>query len=338
MTVKAASTVLGLIGALCLAAAFTLVSGGGGLAQRSAPEAQVELGRRLFYDADLSIDGTMACATCHEQHHGFTDGNATHPGVHGDPGRRNIQTLANVGTFASLTWGDPRVTRLEDQALIPIAGTSPVEMGFHGQEKVLEARIGGRACYRTLFAAAFPAEGGPNDEGAVSMATIAKALAAFQRTMVSRDAPYDRRKRGEAVEAPPEALRGETLFFAKAGCARCHAAPDFTDATGPNAFHRIDLPFSGDQGLGDVTGKAEDNGRFRTPSLRNVGVSAPYLHDGSARTLTGAIRRHRTAVGLKDEEVEALAAFLRTLTDARFLTDPRFALPRTSCEQAAASP
>ena len=338
MTVKAASTVLGLIGALCLAAAFTLVSGGGGLAQRSAPEAQVELGRRLFYDADLSIDGTMACATCHEQHHGFTDGNATHPGVHGDPGRRNIQTLANVGTFASLTWGDPRVTRLEDQALIPIAGASPVEMGFHGQEKVLEARIGGRACYRTLFAAAFPAEGGPNDEGAVSMATIAKALAAFQRTMVSRDAPYDRRKRGEAVEAPPEALRGETLFFAKAGCARCHAAPDFTDATGPNAFHRIDLPFSGDQGLGDVTGKAEDNGRFRTPSLRNVGVSAPYLHDGSARTLTGAIRRHRTAVGLKDKEVEALAAFLRTLTDARFLTDPRFALPRTSCEQAAASP
>lgn len=325
---KAASTVLGLIGALCLAAAFSP-----GLAQRPASEARVELGRRLFYDADLSIDGTMACATCHEQHHGFTDGNATHPGVHGDPGRRNIQTLANVGTFASLTWGDPRVTRLEDQALIPIAGTAPVEMGFHGQEKILEARIGGRACYRKLFAAAFPAE-----NGVVSLATITQALAAFQRTMVSRDAPYDRKARGEAVETAPQALRGEKLFFGKAGCASCHAAPDFTDATGPNAFHRIDLPFSGDQGLGEVTGRADDKGRFRTPSLRNVGVSAPYLHDGSARTLTGAIRRHRTAMGLKDDEVEALATFLRTLTDERFLTDPRLSLPRTSCEQAAAAP
>lgn len=325
MRLGAVSTALGLIGALCLLAAFTP-----GLAQKPASEMRVELGRRLFYDADLSIDGTMACATCHEQHHGFTDSNATRPGVHGDPGRRNIQTLANVGTFASLTWGDPRVTRLEDQALIPIAGTTPVEMGFHGQEKVLEDRIGGQACYRKLFAAAFPNE-------AVSMKTITKALAAFQRTMVSRDAPYDRRKRGEAIDTSIEAVRGEKQFFGKAGCTTCHAAPDFTDATGPNAFHRIDLPFSGDQGLGEITGKAADNGKFRTPSLRNVGISAPYLHDGSARTLTGAIRRHRMATGLKDGEVEDLAAFLRTLTDDRFVADPRFSLPKTSCEAAAAA-
>ncbi|WP_454758401.1 cytochrome-c peroxidase [Caulobacter segnis] len=324
MKLSAVSTALGLIGALCLLAAFTP-----GLAQRPASEVRVELGRRLFYDADLSIDGTMACATCHEQHHGFTDSNATRPGVHGDPGRRNIQTLANVGTFASLTWGDPRVTRLEDQALIPIAGTAPVEMGFHGQEKVLEDRIGGQACYRKLFAAAFPGQ-------AVSMTTITKALAAFQQTLVSHDAPYDRKKRGEVVDTSIEALRGEKLFFGKAGCASCHAAPDFTDATGPNAFHRIDLPFSGDQGLGEITGKAADNGKFRTPSLRNVGISGPYLRDGSARTLMGAIRRHRMAIGLKDGEVEDLAAFLRTLTDDRFVADPRFSLPKTSCEADAA--
>ncbi|USQ96379.1 cytochrome-c peroxidase [Caulobacter sp. RL271] len=224
MRFAAVGKVLGLIGAACLAIAFTP-----GLAQRPASDVRVELGRRLFYDADLSIDGTMACATCHEQHHGFSDGNATHPGVHGDPGRRNVQTLANVGTFASLTWGDPRVTRLEDQALIPIAGTSPVEMGFHGQEAVLEARIGGQACYRKLFAAAFPGE-------AVSMTTITKALAAFQRTLVSRDAPYDRRARGQAVETSIEAIRGETLFFGEAGCARCHAAPDFTDAPRPSSI------------------------------------------------------------------------------------------------------
>lgn len=327
MSLAAASKVLGLIAALCLAAAFSP-----GLAERSAADVRVELGRRLFYDADLSIDGTMACATCHEQRHGFTDTNQTHPGVHGDPGRRNVQTLANVGTFASLTWGDPRVRRLEDQALIPIAGKAPVEMGFAGQEKVLEDRLGGRACYRKLFAAAFPDKGGE-----VSMATIASALAAFQRTMVSRDAPYDRKLRGEAVDVTPAATRGEGLFFGKARCAACHAAPDFTDATGPNAFHRIDLPFSGDQGLGEITGKAADNGRFRTPSLRNVALSAPYLHDGSARTLAGAIRRHRNAARLKDGEVEDLVAFLGALTDDRFVSDPRLSLPKTSCEAAAAS-
>jgi len=325
MSLGAASKVLGAIAALCLAAAFTP-----GLAERSAWDVRVELGRRLFYDADLSVDGTMACATCHEQHHGFTDGNATHPGVHGDPGRRNVQTLANVGTFASLTWGDPRVRKLEDQALIPIAGKTPVEMGFGGQEKVLEDRIGGRACYRKLFAAAFPGE-------VVSMGTITQALAAFQRTMVSRDALYDRKMRGEAVDTSIEARRGEKLFFGKAGCSSCHAAPDFTDATGPNAFHRIDLPFSGDQGLGEITGKSSDNARFRTPSLRNVAISAPYLHDGSARTLPGAIRRHRDAMRLKDGEVEDLVAFLRTLTDDRFVADPRFSLPKTSCEAAAAA-
>lgn len=328
MMLGAASKVLGAIAALCLIAAFSP-----SLAERPASDVRVELGRRLFYDADLSIDGTMACATCHEQRHGFTDTNPTHPGVHGDPGRRNVQTLANVGTFASLTWGDPRVRKLEDQALIPIAGNSPVEMGFGGQEKVLEDRIGGRACYRKLFAAAFPGK-------AVDMATITKALAIFQRTLVSRDAPYDRKLRGEAVETSIEAARGETLFFGKAACATCHAAPDFTDAAGGKpeaAFHRIDLPFSGDQGLGEITGKAADNARFRTPSLRNVALSTPYLHDGSARTLAGAIRRHRDATRLKDGEVEDLVAFLGTLTDERFVTDPRFALPKTSCEAAAAA-
>jgi cytochrome c peroxidase len=329
MRLGAASKALGLIGALCLLAAFTP-----GLAERPASDVRVELGRRLFYDADLSIDGTMACATCHEQHHGFTDGNATHPGVHGDAGRRNVQTLANVGTFASLTWGDPRARRLEDQALIPIAGKAPVEMGFFGQEKVLEDRIGGRACYRKLFAAAFPDQGGE-----VSMATITRALATFQRTIISRNAPYDRKLRGETVDTPVEAVRGETLFFGKAACASCHAAPDFTDAAGKPeaAFHRIDLPFSGDQGLGEITGKASDNGRFRTPSLRNVAISAPYLHDGSARTLAGAIRRHRDTTRLKDGEVEDLVAFLRTLTDDHFVADPRFSLPKTSCEAAAAA-
>ncbi len=329
---------LGLAGVLCLTAALApawILAPPPIPADNPMSEAKVELGRRLFYDADLSIDGTMACATCHEQRHGFADGNRTHPGVHGDPGRRNVMTLANVGAFASLTWGDPRLTRLEDQALVPIAGEHPVEMGFAGQQAVLAARIGGQACYRTLFARAFP-----EDDGEVSMTTIAKALAAFQRTLVSFDAPYDRRRRGETVAFPAEVRRGEVLFFGRAGCASCHAGPLFTDAAGRRpeaAFHRIDLPFSGDQGLGEITGRRDDDARFRTPSLRNVALSAPYLHDGSAPTLTGAIRRHRVALDLSDRDVADLVVFLGDLTDERFAADPRFSLPKVSCEVAANS-
>jgi len=286
-------------------------------------DAKVALGRKLFYDADLSIDGTMSCATCHEQRRGFTDNNRTHPGVHGDPGKRNVQTLANAGYFRALTWGDPSVKTLEAQALIPIAGTRPVEMGFAGQEAVLTARLAGQACYRRMFGEAFPEAGGE-----VSMATIAKALAAFQRTLVSFDSPYDRRRRGEAVTVSPEALRGERLF--KARCASCHAGPLFTDSDKAR-FHRIDAPFTGDQGLGDVTGEAADAGRFRTPSLRNVALSAPYLHDGSAPTLETAIRRHRVAMRLGDRQIAELVEFLGTLTDETFVTDPRFSLPRSGC-------
>ncbi|PXA91127.1 cytochrome-c peroxidase [Caulobacter sp. D5] len=328
--------VLALVAGLLLTAAFAppVLSGfdwklPAGVAPPPVPadnpmsDAKVALGRKLFYDADLSIDGTMSCATCHEQRRGFTDGNATHPGVHGDPGRRNIQTLANVGWFRALTWGDGSVTRLEDQALIPITGTKPVEMGLSGQEAVLTSRLAGQACYRRMFADAFPEE-----NGALTMTTIAKALAAFERTLVSFDSPHDRRKRGEAVAVSPEALRGARLF--KPRCASCHAGPLFTDADKPR-FHRIDAPFSGDQGLADVTGKAADKGRFRTPSLRNVALSDPYLHDGSARTLEQAIRRHRVAMRLGDDEIADLVAFLHTLTDERFVTDPRFALPKPGC-------
>ncbi len=338
------SRLLMLMAGLCALAVFTLALSPAfdwrlphGVAPPPVPadnpmtEAKVALGRRLFYDADLSIDGTMSCATCHEQRHAFTDTNATRPGVHNDPGRRNIMALTNVGYFSSLTWGDPRVMRLEDQALIPIAGEHPVEMGFAKQEQVLTARLASNACYRRMFADAFP-----EVKGEVSMVTIGKALATFQRTLLSFDAPYDQRRRGEAVAVSVEALRGETLFFGlRAGCASCHTGPSFTDATTqpPNkAFHRIDLPFSGDQGLGEITGKDADKARFRTPGLRNVALSAPYLHDGSAKTLAQAIRRHRAAVGLGDAQVADLVAFLGTLTDQRFVSDKRFSLPPHPCD------
>jgi cytochrome c peroxidase len=283
---------------------------------------KIALGRRLFYDADLSIDGSMACATCHEQAHGFADGNATHAGVTGEPGRRNVQTLANVARRKSLTWGDATIRSLEAQALVPIMGEHPVEMGMKGQEAVLARRLGANACYSKLFRAAFPEAG-----GAIDMRSVTGALAAFQRTLLSADAPADRFAKGETGALSPAARTGATLF--RQNCASCHAGPDFTD----DRFHRVRIEKIDDRdtGLGEITRRADDNGKFRTPGLRNVAVSAPYFHDGASRTLEAAIRRHR-GIALKGEQEARVIAYLHALTDQTFLTDKRFAYPDEACE------
>lgn len=273
-------------------------------------DAKVALGRRLFYDADLSIDGTMACATCHEQQRGFADGNATHAGVHGDPGRRNVPGLANVAWRRSLTWGDPRITTLEEQALVPLIGTTPVEMRMAGSEPELVRRLGNDACYRRMFQAAFP-----DRDGRIDQANVTRALAAFQRTLISLDAPVDR------GEAPAEGAR---IFAAK--CASCHAGRDFTD----DHFHRLGRVAAADRGLGEVTERASDDGAFRTPSLRNVAVTGPWLHDGSAQTLAQALAAHPDA---DPADTPELLAYLAALTDGRFLADPRFGYPDNICQR-----
>ena len=287
---------------------------------------KVELGRRLFYDADLSVNGTMSCATCHEQRHAFTDTNQTRPGVHGDPGRRNIQALANVGYFKSITWADPRATSLEQQMLIPVLGLKPVEMGMAGQEAELARRLANDACYRQMFAQAFPEAG-----GRIDMDTVGMALAAFQRTLLAFDTPYDR----DPKALPASAQYGEALFrSARLNCAGCHTGPHFTDAGKPDTYHRLPGQIDADPGLAEVTGRPEDQGRFRTPGLRNVAETGPYLHDGSARTLDAAIQRHYAAgdpAAPTSAETSDLIAFLKALTDKSFLTDPRFALPQTAC-------
>lgn len=306
---------------------------------------KIELGRRLFYDGDLSWDGTMSCATCHEQKRGFTDPNKTRVGFDGQPGERNIQTLANVGWFRSLTWGGPQVDTLEHQALIPIEGLAPVEMGFAGRpEGALAQRLGDQACYPELFRAAFPER-----DGQIDMDTVTMALSAFQRSLVSLDAPYDRYRRGDARAISGQAKLGDALFATKQ-CAACHAGPHFTDAALPGvkaqaSFHRLAWPVDGkDAGLARITQKPEDAGRFRTPGLRNVALSAPYMHDGEAATLIEAIRHHyadadtgdaRLRVMVSDAEMSDLVAFLETLTDRRFVANPKFARPGSACPVAA---
>lgn len=274
-------------------------------------QARVALGRRLFYDADLSANGTMACATCHEQNHAFGDGNTTHPGVTDEPGRRNVPGLADVGRFARLTVADPKATTLEAQVATPLFGHRPVEMGMDGLRGEFARRLGAQACYRTMFAAAFPAE-----KGRIDIDTLGRALAAFERTITTRP---------PAPPTDPQALAGRTLF-AKA-CASCHSGPDFSDF----AYHRLEGsdPTREDQGLFESTGRAADRGRFRTTPLRNVTLTGPWWHDGSARTLEEALRRHRQS--LTAPQTAALIAYLGSLSDKTLLSRPDLAMPQTAC-------
>lgn len=255
---------------------------------------KIELGRRLFYDADLSIDGTMSCATCHEQHRAFADGNATHGGVHGDAGRRNVPGLANVAWMTTLTWGDPRLTTLEAQAAVPVTGKTPVEMGMAGQEPEIARQLARDGCYRAMFARAFPGD------GAIDFAHVAKALAAFERTLISFNSPYDAWRRGDRSALSPRAAIGAAEF--RRSCSSCHSGPLFSDGR----FRKLLPPPSGDSGLGEITLAAADVGRFRTPSLRNVELTAPYFHDGSVKTLSAAIRLHPGMAPLSDS---TLASF-----------------------------
>lgn len=306
-----------------LLGALVLATGAGVAADKAAPDAaRVELGRRLFHDGDLSINGTLSCATCHDPRHSFADGTKAHPGAHGEPGLRNVPSLVNVGALSPLTWGNDALTTLELQAMVPIGGEDPVEMGMKGQEAELARRLSANPCYRKLFKAAFP-----QGRGRIDFASVSSALAAFQRTIVSYQTDWDQATAGGAPLLPT-ATRGDAVF--QRGCASCHSGREFTDL----AFHRLAgepaVAPNGDFGLGRVTGRAADRGRFRTPSLRNVALTGPYLHDGSAVTIGEAIARH--GFSLPSGEAADVEAFLRALTDRAVTADPRYARPGKTCD------
>jgi len=330
--------------------------------------AKVELGRHLFYDPRLSENGTQSCATCHEQARAFTDGRDLAVGSTGEVHPRSSMSLANVAYTLVLTWANPNVTGLESQALMPIFGDDPVEMGMAGREAELLRRLAASEVYPELFAQAFPEE-----SEAISLTTLARALAAFQRSLISVDSPYDQYNRGTGAAISSEAQIGERLFIGeRLQCFRCHGGRFFASATDwvgkPFAtveFFNIGLynldgvgayP-SPNTGVHVVTNDPRDMGRFRAPTLRNVAVTAPYMHDGSVATLDDVIDHYasggrtipsgpRAGVGraspirsvfmvgfqLTAEERRGLKAFLESLTDDRFLTDPRHANPWPSGE------
>jgi cytochrome c peroxidase len=323
-------------------------------------EAKVQLGRRLFYDKRLSLNGTQACASCHEQARAFTDGRTHGLGSTGQEHRRNAQGLANVAYATSLTWANPALTSLETQALTPLFGTEPVELGFGDDPEPLLARLRADPDLAARFAEAFPGEAEP-----VSLASVTRALACFERTLLSGGSPFDQYLYGGKVDAlSPQVKRGMELFFSeRLECNHCHSGFNFQDATMHDGTSEPILPFHNtglydedlagaypatDPGLIELTGRPEDMGSFRAPSLRNVALTAPYMHDGSIATLSEVLD-HYAAGGrahvlgsshtsplrsgfvrgftLTPEEKAEVLAFLEALTDTAFVTDPRFSDP-----------
>ena len=302
-------------------------------------EAKVALGRRLFYDRRLSLNGRQACADCHRPERAFTDGEPHATGSTGAAHRRNVPTLANVAYAVALTWADPRHDRLEEQARVPLFGTEPVEMGFGGREDELVRRLEDIPALRDGFAAAFPQEIAP-----ITVANLTRAIACFERTLVSGSSPYDRLVYGDVQDAlSPAARHGMRLFFSeRTGCSACHGGLAFTGVLDYAELDRPPRPRFLDDGLApngldagllEATGRRRDRGRFKVPTLRNIALTAPYMHDGRLPTLEAVLDHYarggpdRQPIALSVDERADLLAFLGSLTDREFVSDPRFAAP-----------
>jgi cytochrome c peroxidase len=276
--------------------------------------AKFALGRRLFYDRRLSANGTQSCGDCHQQSRAFSDGKPTAIGSTGQQHTRNAMTLTNAGYNASYTWDSTRVRSLETQAFVPMFNTHPIELGVAGHEREIVTRFRDD---EALFRAAFPGE-----RQAVSIRNIVKALAAFERALISGRSPYDRLVYGGDENAlATSAWRGMRLFFTKrAGCSECHQGFNFAGES-RYAGHSSTKPVLVRNGVTE--------GAFRVPTLRNVELTAPYMHDGSIATIDEVISRYMVArkLALDASDRADLAEFLRSLTDREFVQDSRFAAP-----------
>jgi cytochrome c peroxidase len=324
---------------------------------------KVELGRRLFYDVNLSHNLSQSCASCHKQELAFTDGRAHGVGSTGMVHPRGAMSLANVAYASTLTWANPLQLDLEHQALVPIFGDDPVELGLPSADELVQ-RLAADARYPSLFAAAWPADPAP-----MTLEHVVHALASFERTLVSGDSPFDRWLYGRDPKALSDsARRGYQLFSdERVGCTHCHVGFAFTDHVNWAGKAFFEKPYHNtglynidgkgaypepNTGVYHVTGTPRDMGHFKAPTLRNIAVTAPYMHDGSIATLAEALDHYqaggRTIVGgpyagdgnlnplkdpvirlftLSDADRADLIAFLGSLTDDAFLHDPRFAPP-----------
>ena len=262
-------------------------------------DAKVALGKKLFEDKILSGSNSVSCATCHDPKHGFGDPNRRSEGdAKPRLTKRHSPALLTTGYLRSYFW-DGRSRSLEDQALEPIA--NPDEMNQHYCELIEELA---KAGYEPAFRSAF---GG---EEPLSILNVANALAAFQRTLTHNDTPYDRWIAGEDEAMSAAAKRGFAVFSGKANCVSCHYGPNFTKAAGPHGASRERT------GVPMVAGDDPDFGPFKVPTLRGVGLSAPYMHNGSLATLEDVVEFYNTKsslpeLNLTDAEKADLVSFLR---------------------------
>ncbi len=329
---------------------------------------RVELGRRLFYDKRLARNGTQSCGSCHQQALAFTDGLANAVGSTGVVNRRSSMSLTNVAYNTAQTWANPTLHTLEMQAAVPLLGDNPVELGNSGAEAELLARLRAEPLYPGMFASAFPDDADP-----FTFYNVLRAIAAFERRLISGTSPYDRYARGgDEAAISDSAKRGAALFFGERfECHHCHGSFALTNSVTwvgkdidelsyhNNGLYNVDdqgaYP-ARDRGLLEVSLQPKDMGRFRPPTVRNVAVTAPYMHDGSIATLREVIVDHYARGGrliatgpdagdgakspykalfvsgfaITPEEVDDLLAFLESTTDTQFLTDPALADPWTN--------
>lgn len=327
---------------------------------------KVALGRYLFYDKRLSGNQTFSCATCHSQSLAFTDGKVLPLGSTGHMLARNSMPLGNVAYYNYLTWSNPLITTIEEQMLVPMFGDAPIELGLGEAVAPALARLQADPMYQRMFAAAFP---GQKESETFVIQNVINAIACFERTLLDGNSAYDRYEAGDTTALSDSAVRGKNAFFAeKLDCYHCHAAPTFTTSfvsvntpTAPRDF-RNDAIYNIDgagafppnnTGLYGFTQFNNDMGKFRVPTLRNIMLTAPYFHDGSAATIDdvidsyahggrlipagqpyagdGSTSPHRDPLvkgfTLSDDERADLKAFLDALTDDELLNNPDFSDP-----------
>ncbi len=325
---------------------------------------KVELGRHLFYEKRLSINKEFSCATCHIQALAFTDAKPVGMGATGEKHPRNSMSLANIAYNSVLTWAHPGMKKLEVQALVPMFGERPVEMGLSGKEKEILKILREDTNYQKMFAKVF----GQGDDN-INLKNITKSLAAFERSLISASSPYDKyRYGGDKNAISASAKRGEILFNSeRMECFHCHGGFNFSDSIKHErlAFEEIAFHNTGlynidgkgayppnNTGVHEITNKSTDMGRFKAPTLRNIALTAPYMHDGSIATLEEVIDHYAAGgrtiktgefkgVGSKNplksnfisgfeitpQEKEDLLEFLRSLTDESFVQNQAFRDP-----------
>jgi cytochrome c peroxidase len=283
---------------------------------------RVALGKRLFFDTRLSRTGEIACGSCHLQQNAFAEPRRVSVGVEGRTGTRNAPALVNLAYNTKFFW-DGGVSTLEQQAIAPII--NPLEMDMTMNEAI--ARLTADASYRDQFQAAYGEEPTPGG--------ITRAIASFIRTMVSGNSRYDRFRNGDHTALDPSEQRGMTMFFGeRAECFHCHVGFNLTN----NSFQNNGLQREfADAGRFLITEDSADIGKFKVPTLRNIALSAPYMHDGSLPTLEAVVEHYSTGgrghpntdpviqpLRFSPQEAADMVAFLRSLTDDEFVANARF--------------